>query len=70
MLETNENKNTTIQNLWDAAKTVQEEKLQQEKITSGNKKKAQIKNLTLQLKQLEKEKKKQAKPKVSRGKKL
>ena len=37
-LETNDNKNTMIQNLWDAAKAVQEGSLEQYKPTSRNKK--------------------------------
>ena len=66
-LETNDNENTTTQNLWDAAKAV----------LSGNfiaiqsylKKQvaSQIKNLNLQLKQLEKEEQKT--PKFTKGKK-
>ena len=66
-LETNDNENTTTQNLWDAAKAV----------LSGNfiaiqsylKKQvaSQIKNLNLQLKQLEKEEQKT--PKLAEGKK-
>ena len=53
-LETNDNENTTIQNLWDAAKAVLRGKFI---ATQSYKKqeKHQIDNLTLHLKQLEKE---------------
>ena len=37
-LETNDNENTTTQNLWDAAKAVLRESLQQHNPTSRNKK--------------------------------
>ena len=61
-LETNENENTTVQNLFDAAKlvTIQSYLKKQEK--------SQINNLTLHLKQLDKEK--QTKLKVNRRKKI
>ena len=67
-LETNDNENMKTQNLWDAAKAVQEGSLQQYNPTSGNKKKSQINNLTLHLKQLGKEEQKN--PKVSRRKEI
>ena len=38
-LEANDNKETTLQNLWDAAKAVLKGNLQQYKPTSGNEKK-------------------------------
>ena len=55
--ETNDNENTTTQNLWDAAKAV----LRGNTIQSYLKKqeKHQIDNLTLHLKQLEKEQQQQ-----------
>ena len=52
----NENENTTTQNLWDTIKAVLRRRLQQYKLTSRNKRKNQINNLTLHLKQLEKKK--------------
>ena len=67
-LETNDNENMITQNLWDAAKAVLRRKfiaiqsyLKKEKIH-------QIDNLTLHLKQLEKEQKKN--PKISRRKEI
>ena len=63
-LETNENKSTTIQNLWDAAKAVLKEKFIAIQSYLRKKEKSQINNLNLHLKQLEKEE--QTKPKVSR----
>ena len=64
-LETNDNENTTTQNLWDAAKAVLRGKFIA--ILSYLKKQetSQINNLTLYLKQLEKEEQKKP-PKVSR----
>ena len=71
-LQTTENESTTIQNLWDAAKAVPRGKfiaiqssLQQ---YLRKQEKSQINNLTLNLKQLEKEE--QGKPKVSRRKEI
>ena len=67
-IETNENENTTIQNLWGSVKAVLREKfiaiwtyLKKQEIN-------QINNLTLNLKQLEKEEMKQ--PRVSRRKEI
>ena len=67
-LETNDNENTTIQNLWDAAKAVLRGKFRAIQSYLKKQEKSQIKNLTLHLKQLEKEE--QRKPKVSRRKKI
>ena len=54
-LETNNNENTTTQNLWDAAKTVLRGKLIAIQSYLKKKEKYQIDNLTLHIKQLEKE---------------
>ena len=62
-LETNENKNTTIQNLWDAAKAVLRGKFIVIQSYLKKQEKYQINNLTLHLKELEKE---QTKPKDSK----
>ena len=67
-LETNENKNMTIQNLWDAANTVLRGKLIVIQAYFRKQEKSQINNLTLHLKQLEKGE--QTKPKVSRRKEI
>ena len=68
-LETNDNENIT-QNLWDAAKAVLGGKFIAMLSNSRNKKKHQIENLTLHLKQLEKEEEEQQKkPKSVEGKK-
>ena len=58
-LETNDNENTT-QNLWDAAKVVLREKFIAIQSYLKKQGKHQIDNLTLQLKQLEKEGKKKS----------
>ena len=52
-LETNYNENTTIQTLWDAAKTVLRGKFMAIQAYLKKQEKSQIKNLTLHLKQLE-----------------
>ena len=57
-----------IQNLWDAAKAVLRGKLTVIQAFLRKEEKSQINNLTLQLKQLEKEK--QTKPEVSRRKEI
>ena len=62
-LETNDNENMTTQNLWDAAKAVLRGKLIVIQSYLKKQEKSQINNLTLHLKQLEKEE--QTKPKVS-----
>ena len=67
-LETNGNENTTIQNLWDAAKAVLRGKFIAIQIYLKKQEKSQINNLTLHLKELEKEE--HTKPKVSRRKEI
>ena len=67
-LETNDNENTTIQNLSDAAKTALRGKFVTIQSYLKKQEKSQINNLTLHLKQLEKEE--QTKPKVSRRKEI
>ena len=62
-LETNDNENTTIQNLWDAAKAVLRGKFIAIQSYLKKQEKSQTNNLTLHLKELEKEE--QTKPKVS-----
>ena len=67
-LETNDNKNTMIQNLWDTAKAVLRAKFTAIQAHLKKQEKSQINNLTLHLKQLEKEE--QRKPKISRRKEI
>ena len=67
-LETNDNKNRMIQNLWDAAKAVLRGMFIAIQAYLKKQEKSQIKNLTLHLKELEKEE--QTKPKVSRRKEI
>ena len=67
-LETNDNENTTIQNLWDAAKAVLRGKFIAIKSYLKKQEKSQINNVTLHLKELEKEE--QTKPKVSKMKEI
>ena len=67
-LETNDNKNTTVQNLWDAAKAVLREKFTAIQAYLRKQEKSKIKDLTLHIKQLKKEE--QTKPKVSRRKEI
>ena len=67
-LETNGNENTTNQNLWDTAKTVLRGKFIAKQSYLKKQETSQINNLTLHLKQLEKEEQKN--PKVSRGKEI
>ena len=64
-LETNDNENTMTQNLWDAAKAVLRERFIAIQYLKKQEK-SQIRNLTLHLKELEKEE--QTKRKVSRKK--
>ena len=54
-LETNDNENTTTQNLWDAAKAVLRQKYTAIQSYHKKQEKHWIDNLTLHLKQLEKE---------------
>ena len=65
-IETNKNKNTMT--LWDAAKAVLRRKFTAIQSHLKKQEKSQINNLTLHLKQLEKEE--QRKPKVSRRKEI
>ena len=67
-LETNYNENMMIQNLWDAAKAVLRGKFIAVKAYLKKQEESQINNLTLHLKELEKEE--QTKPKVSRRKEI
>ena len=66
--ETNENKNTTIQNLWDTGKAVLRGKFIAIQTYLRKQEQSQIDNLNLHLKQLEEEEK--TKPKVSRRKEI
>ena len=66
-IETNDNKNTMTQNLWDAAKAVLRGKFIAIQSHLKKQEKSQINNLTLHLKQLEKEE--QRKPMSVEGKK-
>ena len=61
-LETNDNENTIIHNLWDAAKAVLRGKFIAIQAFLKKQEKTQINNLTYHLKELEKE---QTKPKAS-----
>ena len=54
-LETNDNENPTIQNLWDTAKGVLREKFIPIQAHLNKQETSQINNLTLHLKQLEKQ---------------
>ena len=67
-LETNDNENRTIQNLWDAAKAVLRGKFIAIQSYLKKQEKSQINNLTLHLKELEEEE--QRKPKVCRRKEI
>ena len=66
-IETNENENTTTQNLWDTVKAVLRGKFTAIQAYLKKQEKNQINNLTLHLKQLEKEE--MENPRVSRKKK-
>ena len=63
----NENENTTTQNLWDIVKAVLRGRFVAIQAYLKKQEKSQINNLTLHLKQLEKEEIKH--PRVSKGKK-
>lgn len=67
-MKTNENENTTVQNLWDAAKTVLRKKFIAIQNDLRNQEKSQINNLTLHIRKLEKEQ--QANPNTSRRKEI
>ena len=66
-LAANDNEDTTLQNLWDAAKAILRGKFAEIQAYLRNQEKAQINKLTLHLKQLERE---QTRPKVSRRKEI
>ena len=68
LLETNDNENMTTQNLWDAAKAVLRGKFIAIQSYFKKQEKHRIDNLTLHLKQLEKEQGKKS-PKLVEGKK-
>ena len=67
-IETNENENTTTQNLWDTVKAVLRGKFIAIQAYLKKQEKSQINNLTLHLKQLEKEEMRN--PRVSRRKEI
>ena len=67
-IETNENENTTTQNLWDTVKTVLRGRFIALRAYLKKQEKSQINNLTLHLKQLEKEEMKN--PRVRRRKEI
>ena len=67
-IETNENENTTTQNLWDTVKAVLRGRFIEIQAYLKKQERNQINNLTLHLKQLEKEEMK--KPKVTRRKEI
>ena len=67
-METSENENTTVQNLWDAAKVVLRGKYTATRAFLKKLERSQIHNLTLHLKELEKEQ--QIKPKPSRRREI
>ena len=67
-IETNENENTTTQNLWDTIKAVLRGKFIAIQAYLKKQEKSQINNLTLHLKQLEKEELEN--PRVSRRKEI
>ena len=67
-LETSDNENMMIQNLWDAAEAVLRGKFIAIQAYLKIREKSQMNNLTLHLKELEKEE--QTKPKVSRRKEI
>ena len=66
-LETSDNKNTMLQNLWDATKVVLKGKFIAKQSYLSKQELSQANNLTLHLNQLEKEEQKT--PKVAEGKK-
>ena len=67
-LETNDHENTTIQNLWDAAKAFLRRQFIAIQSYLKKQEKSQINNLSLHLKELEKEE--ETKPKLSRRKEI
>ena len=67
-IETNEKENTTTQNLWDIVKAMLRGKFKAIQAYIKKQEKSQINNLTLHLKQLEKEE--MENPRVSRRKEI
>ena len=67
-IETNENENTTTQNLWDTGKALLRRRFIAIQAYLKKQEKSQMNNLTLQLKQLEKEEMKN--PRISRRKEI
>ena len=67
-IETNENENTTTQNLWDTVKSVLRGKFIAKQAYLKKQEQSQTNNLTLHLKQLEKEE--MENPRVSRRKEI
>ena len=67
-METNENENTTVPNLWDAAKAVPRGKYIAIQAYFKKQEKSQINKLTLHLKELDKEQ--QTKPQTSKRKEI
>lgn len=65
-IETNENENTTYRNFWEVSKVVIRGKFISLQANLKKQEKSQINNLTLHLKELQKEE--QMKPKISRRK--
>ena len=61
-METNENENTTVQMLWDAAKPVLRGKYIAIQAYLKKQEKSQIQNLTANLKEIEAEQQRHAKP--------
>ena len=67
-METNENENTTTQNLWDSVKSVLRGRFIAIQAYLKKQEKNQVNNLTLHLKQLEKEE--MENPRISRRKEI
>ena len=67
-METNENENTTVQNVWDATKVVLKGKYITIQAFLKKQERSQIHNLTVHLKKLEKEQ--QIKPKHSKRREI
>jgi hypothetical protein len=67
-LEANENENTTYQNIWDTAKAILRRMLRTMSAYMKRTERAQINDLMLQLKLLEKQE--QAKPKIRRRREI
>ena len=67
-METNDNENTKVQNLWDTTKAVLRGKYTEVQAFLKKQERSQTHNLTLHLKELEKEQ--QRKPKPSRRREI